>query len=294
MVAKKSRFSRWSQLKSKGGASVEEDAAAHEVAENRMQAALDADTSDTTAVDEFSIQGEFPEKRHKRPAAPVMAPLAGFEESDSPFEAPPEAALAMLNGELAHDPEPGTNSVIPVQNAVDDQERDLTEDEAAYVSTLPPIDQLTNESDFTPFMSGKVPEFLRRKALRVLYQSHPILGFRDGLNDYDEDYNIIDKLIDAATQTSYKVGKGQAAAQEVEDEEATEVVDQDDEAPLTNDELANNQADGEAETPDLETEDSDEGKSVQGAGEELPEEAESAAEGSTETQSIRDVRKPEK
>lgn len=294
MVAKKSRLSRWSQLKSKGGASVEEDAAAHEVAENRMQAALDADTSDTTAVDEFSIQGEFPEKRHKRPVAPVMAPLAGFEESDSPFEAPPEAALAMLNGELAHDPEPGTNSVIPVQNAVDDQERDLTEDEAAYVSTLPPIDQLTNESNFTPFMSGKVPEFLRRKALRVLYQSHPILGFRDGLNDYDEDYNIIDKLIDAATQTSYKVGKGQAAAQEVEDEEATEVVDQDDEAPLTNDELANNQADGEAETPDLETEDSDEGKSVQGAGEELPEEAESAAEGSTETQSIRDVRKPEK
>ena len=213
----KKRLSRWSRLKSKGGASPDEDNHAQQAAEQRLRSTSTSTANDEIVGDELSISGVFPENKYKRPAAPVMAPLAGSEDGDSDFEAPPEAALAMINGQMAHDPDPGANAMVPLENAVEEQERELTEEEAEYVSTLPAIDTLTNESDFTPFMSGKVPEFLRRKALRVLYQSHPILGFRDGLNDYDHDYNIIDTLIDAATQTSYKVGQGQEAAQEIED-----------------------------------------------------------------------------
>jgi hypothetical protein len=50
------------------------------------------------------------------------------------------------------------------------------------------IDSLTYESDFSIFMKSGVPEFLRRKAMRKLWTSNPVLANLDGLNDYDEDY----------------------------------------------------------------------------------------------------------
>ena len=56
-------------------------------------------------------------------------------------------------------------------------------------------------------MKKNVPEALRRAALRKLWKSDPILANLDGLNDYDEDYNLVDTAITAA-QTAYKVGKG--------------------------------------------------------------------------------------
>ncbi len=171
----------------------------------------------------MTITGDFPANPYRRVAAPVMAPLAGYDDADDAFEAPPQAALAMLAGDVPHDPEsaePAGSIFDGAADALDAEAstRDLTPEEAAVVAELPPIETLTNDSDFTPFMSTKVPEFIRRKALRVLYQTHPILGFRDGLNDYDEDYNLIDKLIDAATQSSYKVGQGQEAALEKDEE----------------------------------------------------------------------------
>jgi len=55
------------------------------------------------------------------------------------------------------------------------------------------IETLDYESDFTVFMNDKVPETLRRMALRKLWRSNPILANIDGLNDYDEDFT------DAAT-----------------------------------------------------------------------------------------------
>ena len=218
MANKGGRLSRWSQLKSKGGASDIENRAAQEAVETKRTDGASSDETTGRPNDELAITEGFPVNRYKRPAAPVMAPLAGFDEMDSDFEAPPKEALAMLNAEIAHNP---AGDLPPLDTrAADfdaDIERELTPEEAEAVAALPAIETLTNESDFTPFMSGKIPEFIRRKALRVLYQSHPILGFRDGLNDYDEDYNIIDTLINAATQSSYKVGKGQESAQDAED-----------------------------------------------------------------------------
>jgi len=51
------------------------------------------------------------------------------------------------------------------------------------------IDELEYESDFTVFMQDKVPDTLRRMALRKLWKSSPILANVDGLNDYDEDFS---------------------------------------------------------------------------------------------------------
>ena len=72
---------------------------------------------------------------------------------------------------------------------------------------LPPIDELNFESDYTVFLNSKVPETLRRAALRKLWTSDPVLANLDGLNDYDEDYNLVDTTITAA-QSAYKVGRG--------------------------------------------------------------------------------------
>lgn len=223
MAIKKGRLSRWSQLKSKGGASADEDRIAEEDAALKRKSENASVDTGAQVYDELAITEGFPEKRHVRPAAPVMAPLAGYDDADSDFEAPPKEALAMLNGEIAHEPAGDLPSVQALtEDGGDELERELTPEEVETVATLPPMETLTADSDFAPFMSGKVPEFIRRKALRVLYQSHPILGFRDGLNEYDLDYNVIDTLIDATTQTSYKIGEGQEEALEKEDTEESE------------------------------------------------------------------------
>lgn len=61
--------------------------------------------------------------------------------------------------------------------------------------------------DFSAFMQTAVPERLRRRALRRLWRSNPVLANLDGLVDHGEDYS------DAATvlpdlKTTYQVGKG--------------------------------------------------------------------------------------
>ncbi|MGX1495378.1 hypothetical protein ACSSV1_000399 [Labrenzia sp. MBR-25] len=72
---------------------------------------------------------------------------------------------------------------------------------------LPDPDSLQMEDDFTRFLAKTVPERLRRRALRRLWLSNPVLANLDGLNDYEDDYT------DAATagqvvKTAYQVGRG--------------------------------------------------------------------------------------
>lgn len=72
---------------------------------------------------------------------------------------------------------------------------------------LPDPDTLQQGDDFTAFMSKAVPDAIRRRALRTLWRSNPVLANVDMLVDYGEDFT------DAATvvenlQTAYQVGKG--------------------------------------------------------------------------------------
>jgi len=85
---------------------------------------------------------------------------------------------------------------------------------------LPDIDSLDKDSDFSAFLREGVPEEVRRRALRVLWRSDPVLANLDGLNDYDEDFTIVHTVADAV-RTAYKVGKGY-----LEDEDETEAKDQ--------------------------------------------------------------------
>lgn len=218
-----SRLSRWSRLKSKGGADDREE---RYVAEEQTRTR----TAAAEPADEFA---SLPGGRRVRNFVPAMAPLAPeAEDDDDRFtrgvghadpdsedggaetaEADPaeaevrEAALQAGFAELPEDDE-------DLFAGIDEEE--LTDEQREIVAELPPLDSLDENSDFTAFMRDGVPEFLKRRALRVLWRVNPFFNFRDGLNDYDEDFNIVHKVIDELVG-NYKVGRGYLSDQELRD-----------------------------------------------------------------------------
>ena len=58
---------------------------------------------------------------------------------------------------------------------------------------MPAIESLTEDSDYSGFLSPKVSEALRKQALRKLFHS-PGFNVRDGLDDYDGVYTEFEKL----------------------------------------------------------------------------------------------------
>ena len=61
------------------------------------------------------------------------------------------------------------------------------------VPDLPPVDELTPQSDFSAFMHPKVDADLRRAALKKLF-SDPHFNVMDGLDTYVDDYSQPDPL----------------------------------------------------------------------------------------------------
>jgi len=61
------------------------------------------------------------------------------------------------------------------------------------VASLPSVDSLTMESDFAPFFQPKVPEALRRAAVKKLF-ADPHFNIMDGLDTYIGDYSKSDPI----------------------------------------------------------------------------------------------------
>jgi hypothetical protein len=78
---------------------------------------------------------------------------------------------------------------------------------AEEAPALPSIEELTAESDYSVFLGDNVPEEIKRAALRKLWRSDPVFGELDGLNDYDEDYNLAGSLV-GSVRSAYKAGRG--------------------------------------------------------------------------------------
>ncbi len=72
---------------------------------------------------------------------------------------------------------------------------------------LPDPDSMKQGDDFSAFMSDAVPQRLRRRALRQLWRSNPVLANLDNLVDYGEDYTDA-ALVMENLQSAYQVGKG--------------------------------------------------------------------------------------
>lgn len=58
---------------------------------------------------------------------------------------------------------------------------------------LPPVESLTSESDFTPFMQPEVDAGVKRQALKQLFKD-PQFNVMDGLDTYIDDYSKPDPL----------------------------------------------------------------------------------------------------
>jgi hypothetical protein len=63
---------------------------------------------------------------------------------------------------------------------------------------MPPLESLSESSEFSGFMSDGVSDELQRLALRKLFHL-PGFCLRDGLDDYDEDFTTMTRLADVVT-----------------------------------------------------------------------------------------------
>ncbi|MFY0691027.1 MAG: DUF3306 domain-containing protein [Paracoccaceae bacterium] len=109
-----------------------------------------------------------------------------------------------------------------------------TDEELLAELDLPDPDTLEEGDDFSAFMSKAVPDRLRRRALRRLWTTNPVLANVDGLVDYGQDFTDSAMVVENL-QTAYQVGKGmmrhvlemerqaaEAAAEEAAEEAAGE------------------------------------------------------------------------
>ena len=87
---------------------------------------------------------------------------------------------------------------------------------------MPPIESLTDDADYSGFLSAGVSDVLRRQALRRLFSS-PKFNVIDGLDDFAEDYTQFAPLGDVVTADMKhrmerlldKLGSGEADANEL-------------------------------------------------------------------------------
>jgi hypothetical protein len=80
------------------------------------------------------------------------------------------------------------------------------EEKPFRVEDLPPVESLTKDSDYAPFLRAEVPEELRKLALRKLWLSDPALSAVDPLDLHNVDYSF--PKVAEVVKTAYRVGKG--------------------------------------------------------------------------------------
>lgn len=81
------------------------------------------------------------------------------------------------------------------------------EDEVFDESTLADPETLNAGDDFTAYLGKNISSGLKRRALRRLWTTNPVLANLDGLNDYDDDYTTIGTP-SGLLKTAYKAGRG--------------------------------------------------------------------------------------
>ena len=155
------------------------------------------------------------------------------EQQDNPLE-PAE----LLAEESAIDSNPPEVAEVPEPEAPP-----LTD------ADMPDLESLTDESDYSPFMSPGVSEELRKLALRKMFHASAF-NIRDGLDEYDDDFTTFEKLGDIVTsdmkhriemeqQKLKEKLEAEASPEEDEMEMIEEDIDEDvDEKPLQAEQLA--------------------------------------------------------
>jgi len=96
-----------------------------------------------------------------------------------------EARKDDKQGEVAKPASARPQPVVPAKAAI--------QPEAQAPAVLPPLDSLTIDSDFTPFLRPGVDPALRQEALKKLVRD-PRFNVMDGLDVYIDDYSKPDPL----------------------------------------------------------------------------------------------------
>jgi hypothetical protein len=111
---------------------------------------------------------------------------------------------------------------LPTSNS----EETAEEEESDPAPELPDIETLEKDSDYTPFLAEGVPEAIKKLALRKLWASDPVLANIDGLNDYDEDFTIIEAIKTFVSEGVEKLNEAEDKISKVETNEDTNKEDQ--------------------------------------------------------------------
>lgn len=96
---------------------------------------------------------------------------------------------------------------------------DKPEEKPFDPASLPPVESLTKESDYSAFMRPEVPEDLRQKALRRLWAADPVLSAPDPVDMHNIDYNAVPTFPEGV-KTLYRIGQGMFDELETEAEKA--------------------------------------------------------------------------
>ncbi|MDO6584692.1 DUF3306 domain-containing protein [Salipiger sp. 1_MG-2023] len=72
---------------------------------------------------------------------------------------------------------------------------------------LPEPETLVGGEELRRFLAAQLPQRLKRRALRALWRSNPVLACLDGLNDYEDDFTDAAVVKDGIA-TLYQVGRG--------------------------------------------------------------------------------------
>lgn len=126
----------------------------------------------------------------------------------------------------APEPEAARLSEAPAPEPQVDARADTEEKSDAEILEslgLKDPDLLGPGDDFRAFMQAAVPDHLRRRALRRLWVSNPVLANLDGLNDYDGDFRG-GSVGPGLLKTAYQVGRG-IVREIAEPPQATDVAD---------------------------------------------------------------------
>ncbi len=128
---------------------------------------------------------------------------------------------------LASMAQPSAQPVIPAQAETVIPAQAGTQLPVEQQQPLPPLESLTPESDFTPFMQAEVDPATRRAALKTLFQD-PQFNVMDGLDVYIDDYSKpdpipegwLDRMYQTARLGEYIDPEAKAIAKEVLDAQA--------------------------------------------------------------------------
>ena len=113
--------------------------------------------------------------------------------------------------------------------AVADENLEPVEQPMLTDDDMPPIESLTEDSDYSMFMSRGVSDKLRNLALRKMFHV-PSFNIRDGLDEYDDDFTVFEPLGDIVTsdmkhQIEMLEKKQREAAEALEVEEGEDIVE---------------------------------------------------------------------